>query len=199
LPLALYLLSFILCFDGDGWYKREWFLRLLALMLASMAYALYSNKDLPIYVTLPLFSIGLFVCCMVCHGELARLKPDPRYLTLFYLMISVGGAIGGVFVGLVVPNLFSGYYELPLALVFCAALIVDVLRRDVFAGPGWSFGWIASLLYVVALTGYVGRELKTSFVGYRVSVRNFYGGLKVNDVGSGRNALRTLTHGTINH
>src|SRR4029077_7978170 len=68
LPLALYLLSFILCFDGDGWYKRSWFLRLLALMLASMAYALYSGKDLPIYVTLPLFSLGLFVGCMVCHG-----------------------------------------------------------------------------------------------------------------------------------
>src|SRR5690349_19951141 len=68
LPLALYLLTCILCFDGDGWYRRDWFLRLLALMLASMAYARYSNMDLPLNATLPLFAVGLFVCCMACHG-----------------------------------------------------------------------------------------------------------------------------------
>ena len=56
---------------------------------------------------------------------------DPRHLTLFYLMVSIGGAIGGVFVGLLAPRLFSGYYELPLALVGCAALVLVVLRRDV--------------------------------------------------------------------
>src|SRR5450432_2919205 len=131
LPLELYLLSFILCFDGDGWYKREWFLRLLAVMLASMAYALFADvENLPLYVILPLFLLGLFVCCMVCHGELARLKPDPRSLTLFYLMISIGGAIGGIFVGLIAPNVFPGYFELPLGLVGCALIVLLVLRRD---------------------------------------------------------------------
>jgi hypothetical protein len=199
LPLALYLLSFILCFDGDGWYKRDWFLRLLALMLASMAYALYSGKDLPLYVTIPLFAVGLFVCCMVCHGELARLKPDPRYLTLFYLMVSIGGAIGGVFVGLIAPNVFNGYYELPLALIFCAALVLAALRRDLFRDAKWSLGWLAALTYVFALTGSVGYEVKKAQGTNRVAVRNFYGGLRVSDAGSGREATRTLTHGTIIH
>jgi hypothetical protein len=197
LPLALYLLSFILCFDGDGWYKRAWFLRLLAVALASMAYALYSNKDLPLYVTLPLFAIGLFISCMVCHGELARLKPDPRYLTLFYLMVSIGGAIGGVFVGLIAPNLFNGYYELPLGLIFCAALVLIVLRRDL--ETKWRLGWLAALVYVAALTVSVGYQLKKSQGTNRVAVRNFYGGLRVSDGGSGRDATRTLTHGTIIH
>src|SRR5260370_3071261 len=100
-------------------------------MLGSMAYALFADtENLPLKVALPLFSAGLFVCCMVCHGELARLKPDPRHLTLFYLMVSIGGAIGGVFVGLIAPRVFSGYYELPLAVVATPALAVTVFPRD---------------------------------------------------------------------
>lgn len=199
LPLALYLLSFILCFDGDGWYKRDWFLRLLAVMLAGMAYALYSGKDLPLTVSLPLFAIGLFVSCMVCHGELARLKPDPRYLTLFYLMVSIGGAIGGIFVGLIAPNVFSGYYELPLGLIACAALVLIALRRDLMPEGKWSLGWIAALAYVLILSGSVAYQLKKSGGGNRVAVRNFYGGLRVSDSGTGRSATRSLTHGTITH
>ena len=83
-----------------------------------------------IILFIPLFSIGLFFCCMTCHGELARLKPHPRYLTHFYLMISAGGALGGVLVGLVAPHLLRAYYELPLGLVACAALIVIVVKQD---------------------------------------------------------------------
>jgi SAM-dependent methyltransferase len=196
LPLALYLLSFILCFDGEGWYKRTWFLRLVAVMLASMAYALFADVDnMPLKAALPLFGTGLFVCCMVCHGELARLKPDPRYLTLFYLMVSIGGAIGGAFVGLIAPTFFSGYYEFPIALAATAVVIVMVLRRDLLQGAAW----IAASLCVIALTGYIGYQVRKAHGTNRVAVRNFYGGLKVSDSGSGIEKLRTLTHGTINH
>src|SRR5262249_32805196 len=125
LPLALYLLSFILCFDGDDWYKRLFFLSLFALALVGMAYAVFVDvENLPLKKALPLFAAGLFVCCMVCHGELARLKPHPRHLTLFYLMVSIGGAIGGIFVGLVAPHVFAGYYEMPFGLVATGALVV---------------------------------------------------------------------------
>ncbi len=201
LPLAIYLLSFILCFDGHGWYKRFFFLGLLAVMIGGMAYALFTDSEtMPLKVALPLFAAGLFVCCMVCHGELARLKPDPRYLTLFYLMVSIGGAIGGVFVGVLAPRVFSGYYELPLALVGCAALVLVVLRRDVVPGARWSLpAWFVAAACVLSLTGYVGYHLKASLREYRISVRNFYGGLRVSDSGEGRSAVRILTHGTINH
>ena len=196
LPLSLYLLSFILCFDGEGWYRRTWFLRLLAVMLAGMAYALFADtENMPIKAALPLFAVGLFVCCMVCHGELARLKPDPRYLTLFYLMVSIGGAVGGIFVGLIAPNVFSGYYEFPIAIVGCGALIASVASRDLLKGPLWA----VAVIYVVGLTGYVGYELKNARGTNRVAVRNFYGGLKVSDSGTGKDVTRTLTHGTINH
>ncbi|MGD0501093.1 MAG: hypothetical protein ABSC23_22005, partial [Bryobacteraceae bacterium] len=110
LPLSVYLFSFILCFERAGWYRRNPYIELLGVALASMAYAMFSKNAgvLPIQVGIPLFLIGLFTCCMACHGELARLKPHPRYLTHFYLMISAGGAAGGLLVGLAAPLLCSG-------------------------------------------------------------------------------------------
>ncbi|MBZ5586757.1 MAG: hypothetical protein LAQ30_32135, partial [Acidobacteriia bacterium] len=137
LPLSVYLLSFILCFESSGWYRRNPYLQLLAVALGSMAYAMYSDTtgNMPIKIGVPLFLMGLFTCCMVCHGELARLKPHPRYLTHFYLMISAGGALGGVLVGLVAPRLLTGYFELPIALMACGALAILALRT--YPEPAW--------------------------------------------------------------
>jgi hypothetical protein len=137
LPLSVYLLSFILCFEGSGWYRRSPYLQLLAVALGSMAYSLFADNtgNVPIKVGVPLFLMGLFTCCMACHGELARLKPHPRYLTHFYLMISAGGALGGALVALAAPLLSNGYYEMPLALLACGALAVVVLRT--YPEPAW--------------------------------------------------------------
>ena len=89
LPLSVYLLSFILCFERAGWYRRNPYIELLGAALAAMAYADFGGNAgiLPVRIGIPLFLVGLFICCMVCHGELARLKPHPRYLTHFYLTI----------------------------------------------------------------------------------------------------------------
>jgi SAM-dependent methyltransferase len=207
LPLSVYLLTFILCFEGSGWYKRNPYLQLVAVALGSMAYAVGHDTtgSTPIKVLAPLFSLGLFACCMVCHGELVRLKPHPRYLTHFYLMISAGGALGGVLVGLVAPRVFSGYYELACGLVLCAVLVLVALGVD----PGlssWFHGWRvlapclgAALTVVMAL--YLGQQIREATSDTRVLVRNFYGGLRVRDSGSetSLDSVRTLTHGTINH
>ena len=98
-----------------------------------MAYAVSVDmtSNVPIKVMIPLFAMGLFTCCMVCHGELARLKPDPKYLTHFYLMMSAGGALGGLLVALLAPRFLNALYEMPLSLVACAALVSYVLRQDV--------------------------------------------------------------------
>jgi SAM-dependent methyltransferase len=206
LPLSIYLLTFILCFEGSGWYRRNPYLQLLAVALGSMAYALSvdSTGSVPIRVMVPLFTMGLFTCCMVCHGELARLKPDPRYLTHFYVMIAAGGALGGLLVGLVAPHLFNAIYEMPLGLVACAVLVVWVLRQD--AELKWFARWrqpapIAAVVLTVALAVFVGIGIRTSVLGARVLVRNFYGALRVRDNGPATqlDATRTLTHGTINH
>ncbi|MGL4575252.1 MAG: spermidine synthase [Burkholderiaceae bacterium] len=124
LPLSLYLLSFILCFEGERWYPRVLVYPLLMVMIPAMAWALSaSNAVLAINIAIPLFAVGLFVLCMFLHGELAAAKPAPRYLTRFYLCISAGGALGGLAVGLLAPELFSGYWELPLALMACAVVL----------------------------------------------------------------------------
>jgi SAM-dependent methyltransferase len=206
LPLSIYLLTFILCFEGSGWYRRNPYLQLLAVALGAMAYALSvdSTGSVPLRVMVPLFAMGLFTCCMVCHGELARLKPDPRYLTHFYVMIAAGGALGGLLVGLAAPRLFNALYEMPLGLVACAVLVVWVLRQD--AELKWFQRWrqpapIVAAVLTVALAVFVGMQIRDSVRGSRVLVRNFYGALRVRDSGPATqlDATRTLTHGTINH
>src|SRR5580700_10292691 len=128
LPLGIYLLSFILCFERDKVYNRGVFLPLLVIALEGAAYAIYANEGNPeITWAIPTFVATLFVCCMVCHGELARLKPDPRHLTSFYTMISLGGTLGGAFVAIIAPRVFHTYLELPLAMVACSALAATVL------------------------------------------------------------------------
>ena len=206
LPLSIYLLSFILCFEGSGWYRRTPYLQLFAVALGSMAYAMSSEQEgnLPIKIMLPLFAMGLFTCCMVCHGELARLKPHPRYLTHFYLMISAGGALGGLFVGLIAPHLFHAFYEMPAGMGACAVLVVLVLKHDPELTWFQNFRQPAPLVaaaLTVALITYLGMQIRENNQGARLLVRNFYGGLKVRDSGpeARLDAVRSLTHGTINH
>lgn len=185
IPLCLYLLSFILCFDSDIWYRRGFFLRLLGVSLGGMTYALSpSFTGLPIKVLIPLYCAGLFVCCMFCHGELARLKPGPAHLTTFYLMCSLGGAIGAVFVALVAPHLFSGYYELQVAMAACAVLVLVVNHRDPespFYRARWQPAWLVVVGLVMAIVASLVFTVQKQAAGARSTVRNFYGVLRVLD------------------
>jgi len=203
LPLSLYLLSFILCFGGNGCYRRNPYLQLLAVALGSMAYAA-SAGNLPIVPVVILFSLGLFTCSVACHGELASLKPQPSLLTHFYLTIAAGGALGGLAVGLIAPHVFNAYYEMPLGLVACAALILVVLKTD--PALAWFRRWtqpapIAAVALTLALAVYVAVAWQQSRSGVRLRVRNFYGELTVEDSDppTAINATRTLMHGTIIH
>ena len=205
LPLSLYLLSFILCFEGRGWYSRGLFLRLMAVALGGMAYALSSNyTNMPLYVLIPLFSAGLFLCCMVCHGELARLKPAPEHLTSFYLMIALGGAVGGIFVAGIAPYIFPGFFELDIAMVGCAVLVLVVLRRDsssLFYKARWQPAWLMMVLLSVLLAGFLVVQIRRTVTGSTLIARNFYGSLRVldEDTSDPDEATRRLLHGTITH
>jgi hypothetical protein len=154
MPLALYLLSFILAFESDKIYQRWLWVPWVAPALGWMAYSIFAEEgNFHIKKMIPIFAAGLFVCCMFCHGELAIRKPAAKHLTAFYLMISLGGALGGIFVALIAPNLFTTFLELPIAMVFCGALAVialwDVelgklgawpLRFALAVGVGWLAG-----------------------------------------------------------
>ena len=202
-PLTLYLLSFILCFDSDRWYRRFIFLPLAAVALGGLAYR--SKSDAP-YDNLQLAIVGiaggLFVCCMVCHGELARLKPHPRYLTSFYLATALGGAIGGIFVGVFAPLAFRSFFEVPVGLAFCAALIVVVLHVDP-ASPFYKARHrLASAVLAVAFIAfavYTAYEPPHKDVIVRLRDRNFYGRVLVVDSGVGLNSIRTFVSGSTNH
>ena len=107
IPLALYLVTFIIAFDHERWYRRR------ECSAAAAIAPLFSATlgHLPIHLhflgELALYFSAMFLLCMVCHGELVRLKPDSGRLTAFYLMISAGGALGGVLVSLIAPLLFT--------------------------------------------------------------------------------------------
>lgn len=139
-PLSLYLATFILAFESDRLYQRWLFVPLLAPALGGMAYMIWvASGNLHIKKLIPGFAIGLFICCMLCHGELARRRPAPRFLTVFYLMISLGGATGGIFVALIAPRIFSTYLELQIGLVACAILATIVLwNAKILKSGAWA-------------------------------------------------------------
>ncbi len=200
LPLALYLLTFILAFESDRIYQRWIFLPLLIPSLAAMAYMMWADSgNLHIHWVIPGYAAGLFVCCMMCHGELARRRPAPRHLTMFYLMVSVGGAVGGIFVALIAPRVFQSYLELPVGLVACAILAVIVLwSGDESPVRTWIF---RSALVIAAglLAGYLVRREHEETKDFRLMARNFYGVLHVRDQHDNEYPERELLHGTINH
>jgi hypothetical protein len=205
LPLAVYLLSFILCFERDKVYNRGVFLPLLVVGLDGAAYAIYANEGNPnIAWAIPTFVATLFICCMVCHGELARLKPDPRHLTGFYLMISLGGTLGGVFVALIAPHIFHTYLELPLSMVACSALAALVLW---ISPQNWkgkipiAAVRIAMVAFTIGLAIHLGYQKHRADKIFRLSLRNFYGVLRVRDIPADEEntPVRRLIHGTINH
>lgn len=195
LPLSLYLLSFILCFDYENLYRRKWYVWPLMLALGGMSYGLLRwNSHTSLKLVIAVFCAGLFACCMFCHGELVRRKPPPQYLTSFYLMLSIGGALGGVLVGLVAPKVLPGYFELPVGLSVCALLLLSINFR------GW---WLSDLIGSVLAVGVVmasGYYVNSFSESSLVMERNFYGGLRVMEYNKGtKDESRTLVHGTITH
>jgi hypothetical protein len=145
LPLGLYLISFIICFDNEQWYRREIFLPAFAIAIfffiilaegdsaiASLSrvdvFFLAARRNLVVQVVTA--CALLFTACMVCHGELVRMRPHQRHLTAFYLMVSIGGAVGGVIGAVIAPLLFRGYWELRLAISAATVLAFIVLMRD---------------------------------------------------------------------
>ncbi len=200
-PLAIYLSTFILAFESDRIYQRWIFLPWVAPALGWMAYALYAGEgNFHIWYSIPIFCGGLFICCMLCHGELALRKPAPQYLTLFYLMVSLGGAIGGIFVAIIAPRVFDSYLELPIGLVACGVLAVIVLYNVEIPKLGVWPVRLALAIGVGLLAGYLVRKEVADRQGYHLFARNFYGELRIRDDDVGQDyALRNLLHGTINH
>ena len=203
LPLTLYLLSFILCFAGTKWYSR-WYLAGLFVATFLYCWVLVEGDRLHILIQIGVYAFLLFIACVVCHGEMVRLRPRPEHLTKFYLMVALGGALGGAFVSLLAPLLFSNFWDLPLGLAICWVLLLVVWQMDK-RSPLYGkmflsviFMWALALAWLVFVTFTYIRDFGQ---GTLETSRNFYGVLWVIErqfEGTG-DSVYELGHGTSRH
>jgi SAM-dependent methyltransferase len=187
IPLTIYLLSFVLAFSGERWYSRQFFLVLFFIATILYAWAMKLSGSLNVSLGIGIFSLVLFTASMVCHGELYRLRPHPSHLTAFYLMVSVGGALGGILVNFVAPYIFKGYWELPLGMALCWLLFVIVTigkplsyrSRILFIT---NTVLIYSALAITVVQSY--QSIKAETGNYIGAWRNFYGVVRVQEYGA---------------
>ncbi len=194
LPLSVYLLTFVLTFESDRWYRRGLFLPLGAVMLLACAFGLNDSLGADVKTAIPLYVVGLFVLCMFLHGETARRRPGPRWLTRFYLMLSLGGAIGGISVGLVAPHVLPAYYELGIGLVLVALAAAGVLRQHRFSLP-------ATAVLALGCAWFLVQQIRADTSDARRMARNFYGTLITLDTHrtSSADNVRQMYHGSVKH
>ncbi len=201
LPLALYLLSFIICFDHQRWYKRGVFVPLFIIAIIGAILARAFEESLNIVQIIAVYNILLFACCMVCHGELYRLRPGTQKLTAFYLAVSAGGAMGGVFVAVVAPLIFNVYHELHLGLLASAAAALLAQQNFTPAQQKRRKIWVGALL-VVGAAGILFQGRKTAHNQTAIeNTRNFFGVLTVweESPADPQNHKLLLQHGTTFH
>ena len=204
LPLSIYLLSFVLSFEGRGgrgWYVRPLWLLPTLLLLVLMTWGLTADRGvLHIDYAIPLYCGGLFAACMFCHGELAAAKPAPRYLTRFYLMIAVGGALGGMCVAFAAPRVFTANWELPFGLIACG-LMAAILTVRQMRGLRMFWAPLAALAATGACGYFAGHYEQFLQEDTILARRNFYGALRVKQTApdTDPNAERRLVHGVIMH
>lgn len=204
LPLSLYLLSFILVFANFRLYPRKTVIVLSSLLLLKIADIQFTGPGASLPFSLSYSLLSFFLFCMVCHGELALLKPKSEKLASYYLLMSGGGAVGGIFVGLFSPNLFSSFVEFPLALLLFIIIVTlrivlefkeknnGVLKRTCL----YSASGIATLISCVVMIDGFNKNPNTID-----QKRNFFGVLKVNEYRQNplETPYRELIHGLIVH
>jgi hypothetical protein len=196
LPLAVYLLTFILAFEFPNFYRRGIIVRLLVVMLASLGYAISkTDVSLPIGVAILFFLVECFLAGLFCHAETYALRPQrASETTLFYLLIAAGGAAGTFFIGIASPLIFSANYDLAISFVVVAALAIAVTWRD-----GWPqrILWSTATGLLLIFTIMLHRAYARDAI---VEVRNFYGTLRVKQTTTGQaDPERMLLNGTIQH
>jgi MFS family permease len=200
LPLALYLLSFILTFSGERGYHRRLFAVLFILSVVLTLFVMLNATSIHISSQILAYCFLLFSACMLCHGELYVLRPSAHSLTTFYLMISIGGALGGVFVSLAAPLIFNSYWEFFVSLAMVSALALIILRSS-HATVSDDDSRARFIFTVFCLVTVMLAILSTYFTGALFSERNFYGVVRVHEqipAGSGERAY-VMSHGITVH
>lgn len=192
LPLGVYLLTFIVCFDREASYRPAWFRWLLPVAWGAAAMSIAGRGPEGLAWELAIMAMALFIICMFCHGELVRTKPATDGLTFFYLMIALGGALGGVFTAVIAPLIFSGYFELPVGIAASVLFALPLIYGITSPARLLRLGVVAAVAFVVAV------RLQAGF-GDLVRTRNFYGAMQVRESGEGADAVRAIYNGRTLH
>jgi hypothetical protein len=150
LPLSLYLLTWVLVFQQKPLIPHRWVLIVQPLAIAGVIYLLAWSGEHNLPVTLGGHLLCFFVIAMGCHGELARQRPAPQFLTGFYVALSLGGMIGGLFAGLVAPFTFSWIAEYPILVVLAALCRPSEELSPRMQQVAW-LGWVAVALVAIAV------------------------------------------------
>ncbi len=206
IPLSLYLLTFIIAFDHDRWYHRAVAIPFAAAAMGMTIWLMnrqYASTEWPLVWQIVIYCSAIFFGCLICHGEVVRLKPHARQLTGFYLSISLGGAIGGLFVSLLAPHLFNGFWELHVAFVLLGLLTsIQLWRKFSHRRTHWLFLtgaaiWIAGLATMVLSLRHHMRDSQRQAIAV---TRGFYGVLQVAMENPGSSdEYQSLYHGRISH
>lgn len=199
-PLSVYLLTFVLTFESDRWYKRPLFAVFAGVAAPAAGAVTAIAAGVPLWTQIGIHLLALFATCMLCHGELARARPSPCYLTTFYLSVAGGGVAGGVFTAIVAPRVFTDFTEYPVGLsAACVLGFLGWIRSGALAQ--WTSRNIGVRVSLMALLlGSVSAIMTTTgFVPPQAVVRNFYGILRVRDSEDANGRLRQLTHGRTKH
>jgi len=187
-PLALFLLTFVIVFQRRPILPHRWMLHLQLALTALLVVASAAKLDIGWIGTLALHLGLFFATAMVAHGELVKRRPGAAYLTEFYLWMSFGGVLGGLFCGLLAPMMFNSVVEYPILLV--AGLLCRPGFTAIRMSPRVRFA--VAVAGVSAIIGIVlGEQRRTD------SVRSFFGVHRVFEAGDGR--FRDLAHGTTVH
>lgn len=198
-PLAIYLLTFILAFEHPRWYRRTLYAIGIGILAPVSCAIQVATVGLNLKLEIAIYLATMFLACMVCHGEIARSRPSPRYLTGFYLAIAGGGALGGIFVAVIAPRIFTEFSEYPIGLAAACLLGFTGWLRTGALAQWTSRNFAVRLPLMALLLG--GLTALTAMLTNNspaiASVRNFYGILRVKESIDSNGALRLLTHGTI--
>lgn len=203
LPLSLYLLTFVLAFASHRYYSREILYPSLLFLLVFETWITLNSTVISLGVHITVLSLLLFGIGLLCHGELYRHRPAPQHLTLYYLIIALGGAGGGTFCGLLAPILFNDYLEFHLSLWLGGLILIGLFYHDPSRlTQKYTPRTLAILLvgYQVALTLLLGYDILQQRQHYTQIKRNFFGVTKVEiESISPQNTVHKLIHGHIVH
>jgi hypothetical protein len=204
LPLAIYLLSFTITFADNNWYRPGITVILLAISSLLICYALNNLTHIGVFSQILIFCFFLLFATILLHGELYRLRPHSQELTSFYLMVSLGGVVGGLFVNLAAPVIFNGFWELQVGILICWLMVLVLLlgnrNSPIYQGENKMIiqMWLL-VMGIIAILSY--ESYNSTQVGVILVKRNFYGVFRVRQVAFGEDELETrmLSHGITTH